>query len=92
MIVRNGHRKMLIGAAVLGAAAAAAAWANPQGRQKQSTPESWSYELRDGKRVPRGEKTTNPDGSWREVVRRGDCELVREKNARGEYRETTRCD
>ena len=36
----------------------------------QQTPKGWSYEIKDGKRVPKGNRVTNPDGSWREEVAR----------------------
>ena len=69
--------------ATLGYAAAAAA---------QSLPKNWSYEIKDGKRVPKAERVTNPDGSWREEVRQGKCITIKEKTATGEYKETRRCD
>ena len=55
------------------------------------TPSSWSYEIKDGKRVPKGERRVNADGSWREEIRRGDCVTIREKTKSGEYRETREC-
>ena len=70
-------------AATLGYAAAAAA---------QSLPKNWNYEIKDGKRVPKGERVTNPDGSWREEVRQGKCITIKEKSPSGEYKETRRCD
>lgn len=57
-----------------------------------STPKSFSYELRDGKRVPKGNRITNADGSWREEVRQGPCVTVKEKTAAGDYSETRKCD
>jgi hypothetical protein len=57
----------------------------------QSTPKSWNYEIKDGKRVPKGERVTKADGSWREEVRQGNCVTVKEKTAAGEYRETRQC-
>ena len=58
----------------------------------QTVPKNWSYEIKDGKRVPKGERVTNPDGSWREEVRRGKCITIKEKSPAGEYKETRRCD
>ena len=58
----------------------------------QTVPKNWSYEIKDGKRVPKGERVTNPDGSWREEIRRGKCITIKEKTATGEYKETRRCD
>ncbi len=73
----------------LGFAAAASAYAAPA---KQSTPSGWNYEIRDGKRVPKADRTVNADGSWREETRVGKCITVKEKSAAGEYKETRRCD
>ncbi|MFL6733569.1 MAG: hypothetical protein ACJ8EY_02610 [Sphingomicrobium sp.] len=60
--------------------------------QAQSTPKNWNYEIKDGKRVPKGERVTNADGSWREEVRQGKCVTVKERTASGEYKESRRCD
>ena len=57
-----------------------------------SVPKSFNYELRDGKRVPKGNRVTNADGSWREEVRQGQCTTVKEKTAAGDYNETRKCD
>lgn len=72
-----------------GSAGAVVVQPSPQGA---STPRSWSYELRDGKRVPKGNRVTNNDGSWREEVRQGQCMTVKEKTANGDYTETRKCD
>jgi hypothetical protein len=75
------------------ALATAASLASPAGAQNsQPTPKNWSYEIKDGKRVPKGNRITNPDGSWREEVRQGNCITVKERSAAGEYKETRRCD
>ena len=79
----------IVAAAALVATAAYAA-AAPTDNQ-QSTPKGWSYELKDGKRVPKGNRITNPDGSWREEVRQGNCVTIKEKSATGEYKETRQC-
>jgi hypothetical protein len=71
------------GAAGLGSAALA---------QPQQTPKGWSYEIQNGRRVPKaGNRVTSPDGSWREETRQGNCVTVREKSAAGEYKETRQC-
>jgi hypothetical protein len=59
--------------------------------QDQRVPKGWSYELKDGKPVPKGNRVTNADGSWREVIRQGSCTTIKEKTANGEYRETREC-
>ena len=84
-------RKMLVlgalaAVATAGLAAAAYAQAQPQ------TPKSWSYTLdKNGQRVPKGNRVTNPDGSWREEVRQGNCVTIKERSATGEYKETRQC-
>ncbi len=72
--------------AIVGFATAAAAQAG------QSTPKNWNYEIKDGKRVPKAERQTNADGSWREELRQGKCITIKEKSTGGEYKETRRCD
>jgi hypothetical protein len=83
-------RKILVGGVALMAATfgASVAYAQAQGQQ---TPKGWSYEIKDGKRVPKGNRVTNADGSWREEVRQGNCVTIKEKSAQGEYKETRQC-
>lgn len=88
--MRRAYRILLtLGAAALVATAASAAYAQATGG---STPSSWNYEIKDGKRVPKAERKTNADGSWREESRQGTCVTVKEKTASGEYKESRRCD
>lgn len=83
------HLKIALAAA--GVAAVAAWAAQPQQKPKApNTPESWSYEIRDGKRVPRVERRTNADGSWTEEYKMGNC-TVRREGRSGEVRETREC-
>ena len=82
---------LLIGAVGVSAIGFAAV-AHAQAQDVQKTPKSWSYEIKDGKRVPKGERQVNPDGSWREEIRRGNCVTIKEKSAQGEYKESRRCD
>jgi ABC-type glycerol-3-phosphate transport system substrate-binding protein len=58
----------------------------------QSTPKSWNYEIKDGKRVPKSNRIANADGSWREETRQGKCVTVKERTPNGEYKEVRRCD
>ena len=83
---QSANKALTLGAIAVVAAAGftAAAWA-------QQTPKSWNYEIKDGKRVPKGNRVTNPDGSWREEVRQGNCVTVKERSAAGEYKETRQC-
>jgi len=56
------------------------------------TPKNWTYTLdRNGQRVPKGNRVSKPDGSWREEVRQGNCVTVKERSATGEYKETRQC-
>ena len=73
----------------VGYAGAAAAQAS---QMSQATPKNWNYEIKDGKRVPKGQRVTNADGSWREEVRQGKCITIKEKSPAGEYKESRRCD
>ncbi len=81
---------LVLGGVAFAATAASAAWAQVSG--SQSTPSGWNYEIKDGKRVPKGDRKVNADGSWREEIRQGKCVTVKEKSAAGEYKETRRCD
>jgi len=77
--------------AIACAAAAGFATAATAQAQDQQTPKGWSYEIKDGKRVPKGNRVTNADGSWREEVRQGGCVTIKERSATGEYKETRQC-
>jgi hypothetical protein len=79
---------LTLGAAML---LGSAGFATPASAQAQKTPRSWNYEIKDGKRVPKSNRVTNADGSWREEVRQGNCVTIKEKSATGEYKETRQC-
>ncbi len=88
--MRRAYRIILtLAGAALAATAASAASAQAAG---SSTPKGWSYEIKDGKRVPKAQRQANADGSWREEIRQGTCVTVKEKTASGEYKESRRCD
>lgn len=84
-------RKMLrvLGRAAVAAAVSQATAASAQ--QPPQTPKGWNYEIRDGKRVPKNDRQTNADGSWREETRQGNCVTIKERSASGEYKETRQC-
>ena len=89
--MRNALKIMLIvGGVALAATAASAAFA--QSGPDQATPKSFNYEIKDGKRVPKAERTVNADGSTREEIRKGSCVTIKEKSASGEVKTTSRCD
>ena len=87
--MRIGKFVLVVGGVAL-AATAGSAYTAP-GDGNQSTPKGWSYEIKDGKRVPKGNRVTNKDGSWREEIRQGNCVTVKEMTAAGEYKETRQC-
>ena len=72
--------------------AAAGFVAAPVLAQQQATPKGWAYEIKDGKRVPKANRTANADGSWREEVRKGACVEIKEMSAAGELKITRKCD
>jgi hypothetical protein len=86
--MRIAKSLLLIGGAALLAAAGGAS-AAPEGNQ--STPKGFNYEIKDGKRVPKGNRVVNKDGSWREEIRQGNCVTIKEMSAAGEYKETRQC-
>ena len=86
---RAAKRALLVGAIAL---AATAGYATAASAQSQQTPKGWNYEIKNGQRVPKGNRVTNADGSWRETVRQGNCVTIKERSANGEYKETRQCD
>ena len=75
-------------ALAFGAGAPAPASA-PQGNAK--TPANWSYEIRNGQRVPKASRVVQADGSWSEEIKQGNCVVTR-TGRDGEVREVRRCD
>jgi hypothetical protein len=52
-----------------------------------------NYMICNGQRVPKpGNRVVQPDGSWREETRQGNCIVIRERSAAGEFKESRRCD
>ena len=85
-------RRVLIGAIVVAVAGLAAGTAYASGNGVQSTPKGWNYEIKDGKRVPKADRKTNADGSWREESKQGSCTTTKESSASGEVKITRKCD
>ena len=79
------------GAAIIAVAAVSAWAAAPEQKGGSNTPPGWSYEVRNGQRVPRVPRKVNADGSWTEEVRQGNCVVTR-TGRDGEVRETRKCD
>lgn len=86
--MRLAKKALVFGGLALVAAACGASTASAQNQQ---TPKGWNYEIKDGKRVPKGNRVNNPDGSWREELKQGNCVTVKEMSAKGEYKETRQC-
>ena len=93
-MIRVSKRAVVLAGVALVAAAAYATVAAAQNAPAadNATPKNWNYEIKDGKRVPKGNRVTNSDGSWREEVKQGNCVTVKERSAAGEYKETRQCD
>ena len=73
---------------VLGGTSAPAA--APSGNAK--TPSNWSYEIRNGQRVPKATtRVVQADGSWSEETKQGNCVVTR-TGRDGEVREVRKCD
>ena len=86
-------RRLVTAVVVLAVAGLAAGTAYAQsGNGTQSTPKSWNYEIKDGKRVPKAKRVTNADGSWREESKQGACTTVKQSSAKGEVTITRKCD
>ena len=84
------RRMLVLGSLAFVAGTAGATVATAQ--QNPQTPRGWNYELKDGRRVPKtGNRVTNPDGSWREEQRQGNCVTIKEMSKNGEYKETRQC-
>ena len=81
----------LAGFALAGAAVAAAQSGQVDQHKQQIQHTPFNYDVVNGQRVQKGNRVTNPDGSWRETIRQGTCTTVKEKAAAGEYKETRSC-
>lgn len=76
----------------LGLAAVPAAGQAKAG-QGCTSPPGMNYMICNGQRVPKpGNRVVGSDGGWREETRQGNCVVIREKSASGEYKESRRCD
>jgi hypothetical protein len=76
-------------AAALALGAAAASAAAPKGNA--ATPSNWSYEIRNGQRVPKATRVVQADGSWVEETKQGNCVVTR-TGRDGEVREVRKCE
>lgn len=58
---------------------------------KNKLPSNFNYETDGKSHIRKGNRVTNPDGSWREEIRdKNNCITVKEMKA-GVYRETREC-
>ncbi len=73
---------------------AALAVATPSAAQSAGkdgkTPSGWSYEIKNGQRVPKANRVVHADGSWTEEIKQGNCTVTRTGRS-GEVRETRQC-
>lgn len=74
-------------ALTLGAGAPATA---QSGKNSAKTPDGWSYEIKNGRRVPKSNRVVHADGSWTEEIRQGNCTVTR-TGREGEVREVRKC-
>ena len=82
-----------IGGIAVAALAAGAAYAQSGAGSTQETPVNFDYVIKDGKRVPKpNNRITNPDGTWREETRQGNCVEVKEGLKDGSIKTTRKCD
>ena len=95
---RFAYRSVMVVAVVaiaaVGAAGVAYAQASNASAQAdtQATPKNFNWEIKDGKRVPKSNRVTNADGSWREESKVGNCTTIKESSAAGEVKVTRKCD
>jgi len=90
--MNSSSRKALVAlfAGVIAGTSSSALIAQASGQRQM--PKSWTYEVDSrGNRVPKVNRVAQPDGSWREEIRQGNCVTVRERSATGEFRETQQC-
>lgn len=81
---------MMTVALAMALGAGAPATAQNSGKSAK-TPTSWSYDIKNGQRVPKAERVVQADGSWIEEIRQGNC-MVTRNGRQGEVRETRKCD
>lgn len=91
-IIRTMRAKRAILAVAATVLVGAGGFASAAYAQDRPTPPNWQYDIQNGKRVPRTNRVSKPDGSWREEIRQGKCVTIKERSATGEYRETRQCD
>ena len=64
-MIKVSRKAMVIGGGIA-LAVVVGGYATVAMAQDRQTPKGWSYEIRDGKRVPKADRVTKSDGSWRE--------------------------
>lgn len=92
MFVRTTIASALVAAGLGLAGLSASASAQPASQGCVSPP-GMNYMICNGQRVPKpGNRVATADGGWREESKQGNCIVVREKTATGEFKESRRCD
>ena len=93
MFLRTTFATALVAAGLGPAALPASVSAQPASRQGCVSPPGMNYMICNGQRVPKpGNRVATADGGWREETKQGNCIVVREKTATGEFKESRRCD
>nr|WP_314446123.1 hypothetical protein [uncultured Sphingomonas sp.] len=93
MFVRTTFATALVAAGLGLAALPASASSQPAGGQGCVSPPGMNYMICNGQRVPKpGNRVATAGGGWREESKQGNCIVVREKTANGEFKESRRCD
>ena len=91
-MMRTAKTAMLVATVAMAFTAVAGAAYAQANNGTQATPKGWNYVIKDGKRVPKSDRVTNADGSWREEIRQGNCVTIKEGSASGEVKTTRKCD
>jgi ABC-type sugar transport system substrate-binding protein len=92
MFARTTFATALVAAGLGFAALPASASAQSAGQGCVSPP-GMNYQICNGQRVPKpGNRVATANGGWREESKQGNCIVVREKTATGEFKESRRCD
>ena len=93
MFVRTTIATALAAAGLGLAALPGSALAQPASGQGCVSPPGMNYMICNGQRVPKpGNRVATPGGGWREETRQGNCIVIRERTAAGEFKESRRCD
>ena len=89
------RRTIIFAMAGIAVAALATGAAYSQAAAGQERPEpsnAFNYAIKRQARAHADHRITNPDGSWREETRQGNCVTIKEGTADGAVKTTRKCD